>query len=121
MSLRSLRAAAMPKPEEPVVPVNENLTVTSAALMADNVVSGKFAIAAVKAGADAVKLTVVDASGNEVELARSASTTKDGVVTFQAMWKVTGSRGDVLRFTVRVYDADGLASVNTMNVTVTIK
>ncbi|MGM9652554.1 MAG: fibro-slime domain-containing protein [Eubacteriales bacterium] len=121
MSLRSLRAASMPKPEEPVVPVNENLTVTSAALMADNVVSGKFAIAAVKAGADAVKLTVVDAAGNEVELARSASTTKDGVVTFQAMWKVTGSRGDVLRFTVRVYDADGLASVNTMDVTVTIK
>lgn len=120
MSLRSFRAAAMPEPE-PVIPVNENLTIASAVLKASSIVSGKYATVAVKAGADAVKLTVVDASGNEVELARSASTTKDGVVTFQAMWKVTGSRGDVLRFTVRVYDADGLASVNTMDVTVTIK
>ena len=95
MSLRSLRAAAMPEPE-PVIPVNENLTIASAVLKASSIVSGKYETLAVKAGADAVKLTVVDAAGNEVELARSSSATKDGVVTFQAMWKVTGSRGDVL-------------------------
>ncbi|MGM9627423.1 MAG: hypothetical protein ACI3V4_04940, partial [Faecousia sp.] len=102
-------------------PVNENLTITSAGLKASSVVSGKVATLSVKATADASTIIVTDADGNEVTPTKVQAKPSGDTVSFQFIWKVTGSRGDTLDYTIRVYDADGLASVNTMEVTVTIK
>lgn len=105
--------------EEPAV--NEDLVINSAALKAAKIVSGKSATLTVKTGVTATSLVVLDADGNTVEFKKVASIEKNGVVTFQAVWTVTGSRGDELNYTVMVYDADGLRSANTMPITVTIK
>ena len=105
--------------EEPAI--NEELVIDSAALKATKIVSGKNATLTVKTGVAADSLVVLDADGNAVEFKKAASNEKNGVVTFQAVWSVTGSRGDELNYTVMVYDADGLRSANTMPITVTIK
>lgn len=105
--------------EEPAV--NEALVIDSAALKATKIVSGKNATLTVKTGVAADSLVVLDADGNAVEFKKIASNEKNGVVTFQAVWTVTGSRGDELSYTVMVYDAEGLRSSNTMPITVTIK
>lgn len=105
--------------EEPVV--NEELVINSAVLKATKIVSGKNATLTVKTGVAATSLVVLDADGNAVEFKKVASNEKNGVVTFQAVWTVTGSRGDELSYTVMVYDAEGLRSANTMPITVTIK
>lgn len=122
--LSARMAAQEPEVEEPEVeqiPVNENLSITAASLRADKVVSGKTAILTVKASCDAASIVITDADGNAVEATKCTTKASGGVVTFTFTWKVTGSRGDALDYSIRVYDANGLASVNTEIVTVTIK
>lgn len=105
--------------EEPTI--NEELIIESAALKAAKIVSGKNAMLTAKVSGDAVSIVVLDADGNAVEFKKVASNEKNGLVTFQAVWTVTGSRGDILNFTVAVYDSNGLRSSNTVPITVTIK
>ena len=112
----------VPKETEPEVPTfNENLQIQSATLRTAKVFSGKSAAVAVKAGGEAVTVAVFDSDGNQVELTKVTSKLSNGVMTFQAMWTVTGTAGDTLTYTVVVYDADGLASANTLDVVVTIR
>lgn len=101
--------------------VNKNLIIKSAALRATHIVSGKIASLTVKAASDAASIVVLDANGNAVEFKKVVSNEKNGIVTFQAAWTVTGNRGDVLNYVVMVYDSNGLRSANTETVTVTIK
>ena len=105
--------------EEPVI--NEELVIDSAALKATKIVSGKNAMLTAKVSGDAVSVVVLDADGNAVEFKKSAFSEKNGIVTFQAVWTVTGSRGEVINYTVMAYDANGLRSANTLPITVTIK
>ena len=105
--------------EEPTI--NEDLVIESAVLRATKIVSGKNATLTAKVSGDAASITVLDADGNAVEFKKVASNEKNGIVTFQAVWTVTGNRGDVLNFTVVAYDSDGLRSSNTVPITVTIK
>ena len=105
--------------EEPTI--NEELVIESAALRATKIVSGKNAMLTAKVSGDAASIVVLDADGNAVEFKKVASNEKNGIVTFQAVWTVTGNRGDVLNFTVVVYDSNGLRSSNTVPITVTIK
>lgn len=105
--------------EEPAI--NEDLVIKSAALKATKIVSGKNAMLTAKVSGDAASIVVLDADGNAVEFKKVVSNEKNGIVTFQAVWTVTGNRGDVLNFTVVVYDSNGLRSSNTVPVTVTIK
>lgn len=114
-------SAVEEEPEVEQIPVNENLTITSAGLRATKVVSGKVANMTVKASADAETIVVTDSEGNVVEPTRCVRKVSGDVVTFTFIWNVTGSRGEVLDYIIRVYDANGLASVNTESVTVTIK
>lgn len=105
--------------EEPTI--NEDLVIESAVLKAAKIVSGKNATLTAKVSGDAASIVVLDADGNAVEFKKVASNEKNGIVTFQAVWTVTGNRGDVLNFTVVVYDSNGLRSSNTVPITVTIK
>lgn len=105
--------------EEPTI--NEDLVIESAALKAAKIVSGKNAMLTAKVNGDAASIVVLDADGNAVEFKKVASNEKNGIVTFQAVWTVTGNRGDMLNFTVVVYDSNGLRSSNTVPITVTIK
>ena len=105
--------------EEPTI--NEDLVIESAALKAAKIVSGKNAMLTAKVTGDAVSVVVLDADGNAVEFKKVVSNEKNGIVTFQAVWTVTGNRGDVLNFTVVVYDSNRLRSSNTVPVIVTIK
>lgn len=105
--------------EEPTI--NEDLVIKSAVLRAAKIVSGKNAMLTAKVSGDAVSVVVLDADGNAVEFKKVASNEKNGIVTFQAVWTVTGNRGDMLNFTVVVYDSNGLRSSNTVPITVTIK
>lgn len=105
--------------EEPTI--NEDLVIESAVLKAAKIVSRKNAMLTAKVSGDAVSVVVLDADGNAVEFKKVASNEKNGIVTFQAVWTVTGNRGDMLNFTVVVYDSNGLRSSNTVPITVTIK
>lgn len=105
--------------EEPTI--NEDLVIESAVLKAAKIVSGKNAMLTAKVSGDAVFVVVLDADGNAVEFKKVASNEKNGIVTFQAVWTVTGNRGDMLNFTVVVYDSNELRSSNTVPITVTIK
>ena len=105
--------------EEPAI--NEELVINSAVLKATKIVSGKNATLTAKVSGDAASIVVLDADGNAVEFKKVASNEKNGIVTFQAVWTVTGNRGDMLNFTVVVYDSNGLRSSNTVPITVTIK
>ena len=124
--VRAIRQALMAQaPEEEVevdtTPINENLTINSASLKASSIVSGKVATLTVKASADASSIVVTGPDGTEVTPTREQTKVSGDTVTFLFMWKVTGSRGDVLDYSIRVFDKDGLASVNTESVSVTIK
>ena len=77
--------------EEPTI--NEDLVIKSAVLRAAKIVSGKNAMLTAKVCGDAVSVVVLDADGNAVEFKKVASNEKNGIVTFQAVWTVTGSRG----------------------------
>ncbi len=111
--LGAVRKLAAKEPEEEQIPVNENLTVNSAALSAAKVVSGRTTTLTVKAGEEAEEIVVLDAQGNEVTATRCTRKVSRGVATYS-------SSGQALNDSVRVYDADGLACVNTKTVTVTI-
>ena len=106
-------------------PINENLEITAAAFKASKVVSGKLANLTVKATYEAVDLLITDADGNEIpeeDITRFTSKVgSDGTVTYNIIWKVYGSRGDVLEYNIRAYDADGYASVNEETLSITIK
>lgn len=109
--------------EEPVIEpeVNEELLMEYAGLKASNIVSGKKAMLTAKVSGEVETLVVMDENGNVVEFEKIASSTKNGVATFKAVWTVTGSRGEVINYTVMAYDANGLRSVNILPITVTIK
>lgn len=109
--------------EEPIIEpeVNEELLMEYAGLKASNIVSGKKATLTAKVSGEVETLVVMDENGNVVEFEKIASSTKNGVATFKAVWTVTGSRGEVINYTVMAYDANGLRSVNTLPITVTIK
>lgn len=103
------------------VRINPDLIIISAGLRNAHIVSGKSATLTAKVSGDADSIVVLDADGNPVEFKRVASYVKNGITAFQAVWTVTGNLGDILIFTVIVYDTLGRRSVNTEQVTVTIK
>ena len=103
------------------VRINPDLIINSAALKATHIVSGRNALLTAKVSGDADSIVVLNADGNPVEFVRVASNVKNGITTFTATWTVTGNHGDILIFTVIVYDTLGRRSVNTEQVTVTIK
>lgn len=117
--VRAYSALRKPKADEPAV--NENLNVISAELKSAKVSPGKTATLSVTASEEAETLEVLDADGNLVEFTKVAKKSKKGNIVFTAAWKVTGSRGDKLEYTVRVKDADGAVSVNQETVSITIK
>ena len=100
--------------------INENLTINSASFRVPKVDSGKVATLTVKAGSDAASIVITDPNGKPVEPTKQQMKADNGEVTFLTMWIVTGNSGDQLNYTIRVYDADGYASVNTKTVTVTV-
>ena len=103
------------------VRINPDLIINSAVLRATNIVSGKSAVLTAKVAGDADSIVVLDADGHRQEFKSVASNVKNVITTFMARWSVTGNRGDILIFTVIVYDTLGRRSVNTEQVTVTIK
>ncbi|MCI5575536.1 MAG: hypothetical protein MR379_08225, partial [Clostridiales bacterium] len=121
MGLMSLRTMVYEAANAPEVQINAGLGITSASLNAKSVVSGKQVKLTVKATAGANELVVLDSEGNRVEFTKCTSKESRGVVTFTATWEVTGSVGEVMSYTVIVYDSDGARSVNTETVNVTVK
>ncbi len=121
MGLMSLRTMVYEAANAPEVQINAGLGITSASLNAKSVVSGKQVKLTVKATAGANELVVLDSEGNRVEFTKCTSKENRGVVTFTATWDVTGSVGEVMSYTVIVYDSDGARSVNTETVNVTVK
>lgn len=119
--LMSLRTMVYEAANAPEVQINAGLGITSASLNAKSVVSGKQVKLTVKATAGADELVVLDSEGNRVEFTKCTSKESRGVVTFTAKWEVTGSVGEVMSYTVIVYDSDGARSVNTETVNVTVK
>lgn len=103
------------------VRINPDLIINFAGLRYTNILSGKSAFLTAKVSGDADSIVVLNADGNAVEFKHVASKVEDGITTFQAIWVVTGNHGDILIFTVIVYDTLGRRSVNTKQVTVTIK
>lgn len=103
------------------VRINPDLIIISAGLKNAHIVSGKIATLTAKVSGDAESIVVLDADGNPVEFKRVSSKVDNGITTFNAAWTVTGNLGDILIFTVIVYDTLGRRSVNTKQVTVTIK
>lgn len=101
--------------------VNQNLNITSAKFQTTSAVSGKNATLSVTASIDAESLEILDSDGNLIELKAVKKQEKNGKIFFMTSWKVTGSRGDKLEYTVRVKDADGAVSVNQETVSITIK
>ncbi len=121
MGLMSLRTMVYEAANAPEVQINAGLGITSASLNAKSVVSGKQVKLTVKATAGADELVVLDSEGNRVEFTKCTSKESRGVVTFTATWEVTGNVGEVMSYTVIVYDSDGARSVNTETVNVTVK
>ncbi|MGM9596404.1 MAG: fibro-slime domain-containing protein [Eubacteriales bacterium] len=121
MGLMSLRTMVYEAANAPEVQINAGLGITSASLNAKSVVSGKQVKLTVKATAGANELVVLDSEGNRVEFTKCTSKENRGVVTFTATWEVTGNVGEVISYTVIVYDSDGARSVNTETVNVTVK
>ena len=101
--------------------VNQDLVITTAALQSNSVASGKRATLVISASLDAETIEVLDAQGKVVESTSLASNTMDGEAIFKFMWRVYGTSGEKQVYTVRVKDAEGKYSANTMTVTVTIK
>lgn len=104
------------------VQINPDLIINTATLRANKVASGKAPLLTVKAVGDAATIVVLDADSNPVTFRDVfGPTVEDGVSTIQARWYVFGNRGDILIFTVILYDTLGRRSSNTKQVTVTIK
>lgn len=119
-ALRTIRVPASDEPEE-TNPVNENLSVISAKFKTSSVVSGKSATLTVVTTTEAESIVVLDQNGSPVEFTKSAKTEKNGKTTFTFMWTVTGSKGDLLEYTIYAADSDGARSVNTETAAITIK
>ena len=103
------------------LPVNENLFVNSASLKASNVARGKNATLSVKASAEAERIEIIAPDGSVLEVAKTTRKVSGDVATFQVNWKVMESRGSVLKYTIRAYDAENNVSANTYTVTLTVK
>lgn len=104
------------------VQINPDLIINFAGLRAYKILSGKSTWLTVHAVGDAATIVVLDADSNPVTFRKVAGpTVNDGVSTFQASWYVFGNRGDILIFTVILYDTLGRRSSNTKQVTATIK
>lgn len=104
------------------VQINPDLIINTATLRANEVASGKAPLLTVKAVGDAATIVVLDADSNPVTFRQVVGpTVKDGISTFKAWWYVFGNRGDILIFTVILYDTLGRRSSNTKQLTVTIK
>ena len=104
------------------VQINPDLIINTATLRANKVASGKAPLLTVKAVGDAATIVVLDADSNPVTFRDVfGPTVEDVVSTIQARWYVFGNRGDILIFTVILYDTLGRRSSNTKQVTVTIK
>ena len=101
--------------------VNPNLNIASTKFVSAKVVSGKNATLTVVASEEAESLEILDSDGNLIELKAVKKQEKNGKIFFTTSWKVTGSRGDKLEYTVRVKDADGAVSANQETVSITIK
>jgi len=112
--------AANKEPEIEELPVNENMSIEYAELIDDKVSSGNYAMATVKTNSYAQNVVVYDVQGNEVELIKCIRRRKNGAIYFDIAWEITGSRGEVQTYTIRVLDAEKNASVNTKTVAVTI-
>ena len=111
-----------PEVTEPEVTEPETtLTINSASLKAAKVVSGKVATLTVKTTVEGASIVVTDQNGNVIEPERYTVKVSGDTVAFNFIWKVTGSRGQCLDFTIRAYDAEGRPSLNAETVTVTIK
>lgn len=104
------------------VQINPDLIINSAALRANKIVSGKSTWLTVRAVGDAATIVVLDADSNPVTFrAVNGPVVKNGISQFLASWYVTGNSGDILIFTVILYDSIERRSSNTKQVTVTIK
>lgn len=103
------------------VQINPDLIINTATLRAYKVFSGKYPLLTVHAVGDAATIVVLDANSNPVTFTNVAGpVVKDGISVFQARWQVFGNRGDILIFTVILYDTLGRRSSNTKQLTVTI-
>lgn len=67
------------------------------------------------------KIVVTDAAGQVVEVRRYTIGFPGYATTVSAVWQVEAKRGEVLNYTVRAYNADGLSSVNTVEVSAKVK
>ena len=102
-------------------PYDPNLSIKSASLKITKLLFTKTATLTVRADSPATRVVVTDSEGNEVECRQFAVKFPGLPTTIQATWQVRGSRGKKLTYTVRVYNAEGLASVNTQEVSATIR
>lgn len=104
------------------VQINPDLIINTAVLRNNKIMSGKNATLTVHAVGDAATIVVLDADSNPVTFRKAVGpTVEDGISTFQAIWYVFGNSGDILIFTVILYDTLGRRSSNTKQLTVTIK
>lgn len=67
------------------------------------------------------KIVVTDAAGQVVEVRQYTIGFPGYATTVSAVWQVEAKRGEVLNYTVRAYNADGLSSVNTVEVSAKVK
>ena len=104
------------------VQINPDLIINTAVLRGYHILSGKSAWLTVRAVGDAATIVVLDADSNPVTFYKVAGPNlNNGISEFQARWFVFGNPGDILIFTVILYDTLGRRSSNTKQVTVTIK
>ncbi|MGM9642999.1 MAG: fibro-slime domain-containing protein, partial [Eubacteriales bacterium] len=121
VSLLSLRDLVSAAANEPDVPINNNLTITSASVNSNRIIFGKLVTLTVRTTAGAEELVVLDAEGNPVDFLICNSKERRGIVTFTAVWWVSGSSEEDITYTVNVYDSDGARAVNTETVCVTAR
>ena len=104
------------------VQINPDLIINTATLRANKIVSGKSTLLTVKAVGDAATIVVLGADSNPAALRDVfGPTIEDEISAFQAIWCVFGNSGDILIFTVILYDTLGRRSSNTKQLTVTIR
>ena len=101
--------------------VNQDMLITTAGLKSDSVATGKKATLAVSATLNAEEIEVLDAEGNPVTSTSLTRKATDDEAVFTFIFRVYGNSGDKQVYTIRVKDADGKYSANTMTVTGTIR
>lgn len=104
-------------------PYDPELSVVSADVYAVRGIFTKKTTATLTVRADnpITRITVTDSDGNEVEVKQYAIGLPGYAKIITATWQPDASRGDILEYTVRAYNADGLASANTVSVTTKVK